>query len=133
MQLIKKFVLLGTKIRALRRKGFAKGGNHGFRFLRPSVSFVFRLVRDDEGAPAVVFEDSTNPGLVPLCEAVGVYEALYNSDVSRAIAYGLDRVAEDASLGRLVPATTSPGEAIRFLENVHRACTIHASARIETR
>jgi hypothetical protein len=103
------------------------------------VSFVFRLVRDDEGAPAVVFEDSTNPGLVPLCEAVGVYEALYNSDgqqardVSRAIAYGLDRVAEDASLGRLVPATASQGEAIRFLENVYRACTIHASARIETR
>lgn len=105
------------------------------------MSFVFRLVRDDEGlpAPAVVFEDSTNPGLVPLWEAVGVYDALYNSDgkqardVSRVIAYGVDRVAGDAALGRLVPATASQGEAIRFLENVHRACMLHSAARIETR
>jgi hypothetical protein len=104
------------------------------------VSFVFRLVSDDAGhAPAVVFEDSTSPGFVPLWAEVGVYDALYNSDgrpardVSRAIAFGMDRLVEDASLGRLVPASLSFGEAIRFLENLHRGCTIHASAHIETR
>jgi hypothetical protein len=104
------------------------------------VSFVFRLLRDEgAAAPAVVFEDSTTPGLVPLWEAVGVYDALYNSDgrrardISRSVAYGVDRLADDASLARLLPPTASLGEAIRFLENIHRACTIHASARIETR
>jgi hypothetical protein len=104
------------------------------------VSFVFRLVSDDGGhGPAVVFEESTSPGFVPLWEEVGVYDAIYNSDgraareVSRAIAFGVDRLVEDASLGRLVPSSLSMGEAIRFLENLHRGCTIHASARIETR
>jgi len=104
------------------------------------VSFVFQLIRDDEGRPpAVVFEDSTSPGLVPVWEAVGVYDALYNSDgklardVSRAIAHGLDRVTEDASLSQLMPARLSQGEAIRFLENVHRACTTHGVASIQTR
>mgnify|MGYP003349585704 CR=1 FL=1 len=38
-------------------------------------------------------------------------------DVSRSIAYGLDRVGEEAALGRLLPPSLSMGEAIRF----HRA------------
>ena len=104
------------------------------------MSFVFQLVREDEGMPPmVVFEDSTTPGLVPVWEEAGVYDALYNSDgrpardVSRAIAYGLDRVSEDASLAGLMPPGVSQGEAIRFLENVHRACITHGAAWIQTR
>jgi hypothetical protein len=104
------------------------------------MSFVFRLVaEDDVGEPAIVFEDSTSPGFVPLWEAVDVYDALFNSDgrpareISRTIAYGLDRVVEDGALARLLPPAASLGEAIRFLENINRGCTIHASARIETR
>jgi hypothetical protein len=104
------------------------------------VSFVFRLIsQDDDAAPSVAFKDSIGPGYVSLWEEVGVYDALYNSDgreardVSRAIAYGIDRLADDESLGRMLPATARLGEAIRFLESVHRGCTIHASARIETR
>ena len=104
------------------------------------MSFVFQLVREDEGMPpVVVFEDSTTPGLVPVWEAVGVYDALYNSDgkfardVSRAIAYGLDRVTEDASLAQLMPPGVSQSEAIRFLDNVNRGCTTHGAAWIQTR
>ena len=104
------------------------------------MSFVFQLIRDDEGLPpAVVFQDSTTPGLVPLWEAVGVYDALYNSDgraardVSRVLAYGLDKVNQDASLARLMPPGVSQLEAIRFLENVNRACTKHGAAWIQTR
>jgi len=104
------------------------------------VSFTFQLVRDDEGFPtAVVFEDSSSPGLVPVWEAAGVYDALYNSDgqlardVSRAIAYGLDRVIEDATLQQLLPPGVSMNEAIRFLDNVSRGCTTHAAAWIRTR
>lgn len=104
------------------------------------MSFVFQLLREDEGLPpTVVFEDSTTPGLVPLWEEAGVYDALYNSDgktgrdVSRAISYGLDRVSEDVSLGRLMPPGVSQGEAIRFLENVNRACITHGAASIRTR
>jgi hypothetical protein len=104
------------------------------------VSFVFRLIsQDEDAAPSVAFQDSIGPGYVSLWEEVGVYDALYNSDgreareVSRAIAYGIDRLADDESLGRMLPATARVGEAIRFLENVHRGCTIHPSARIETR
>jgi len=104
------------------------------------VSFVFRLIsQDEDAAPSVAFEDSISPGYVPLWEEVGVYDALYNSDgrrgrdVSRAVAYGIDRLAEDESLGRLLPATCRLGEAIGFLENVHRGCVTHASAQIETR
>ena len=52
--------------------------------------------------------------------------------MSRAVAYGIDQLNDDESLGRLLPASARLGEAIRFLENVHRGCTIHASARIET-
>ena len=102
------------------------------------MSFVFRLwSQDDESEPAVVFQDSTSPGFVPLWEAVGCYDALYNSDgkaareVSRAIAYGVDRINHDESLARLAPGL-SLGEAIRFLENVHRACVTHAGARVAT-
>ena len=104
------------------------------------LSFVFRLIsQDEDAAPSVAFQDSIGPGYVSLWEEVGVYDALYNSDgreareVSRAIAYGIDQLADDESLGRKLPATARLGEAIRFLENVHRGCTIHASARIETR
>ncbi|MFC4932037.1 hypothetical protein [Massilia sp. GCM10023247] len=104
------------------------------------MSFVFRLVREEGGdAPVIVFEDSTSPGFVPLWEEVGVYDSLYNSDgkpareVSRSIAYGLDRVSQEASLARLIPASLSQGEAIRFLEDVNRACVIHGTAHIETR
>jgi len=104
------------------------------------MSFVFRLVREEGGAaPAVVFEDSTSPGFVPLWEEVGVYDALYNSDghtgreVSRSIAYGLDRITEEAALSRLLPASLAMGEAIRFLENVNRGCVIHGTAQVETR
>jgi hypothetical protein len=101
---------------------------------------VFRLVaEDDVGEPAVRFEDAISSGFVPLWEAVNVYDALFNSDgrqaraISRTIAYGLDQLVEDESLARLLPPTGSLDEAIRFLENIHRGCTIHASARIETR
>jgi hypothetical protein len=104
------------------------------------VSFVFRLIsQDEDAAPSVAFQDSISPGYVPLWEEVGVYDALYNSDgreardVSRAIAYGVDRIADDESLGRLLPSSCRLEEALRFLENVHRGCTIHASARVETR
>lgn len=104
------------------------------------MSFVFQLIRDDEGLPPmVVFEDSTTPGLVPVWEAVGVYDALYNSDgrrareVSRAIAYGLDRVLEDATLARLMPPGLPAHEAVRFLENLNRACVTHGAAWIQTR
>lgn len=104
------------------------------------MSFLFQLVREDEGMPpAVVFEDSTTPGMVPVWEAVGVYDALYNSDgkrardVSRAIAHGLDRVTEDPSLAQLMPPGVSQTEAIRFLDNVNRGCTTHGAAWIQTR
>lgn len=103
------------------------------------MSFMFRLLRDDDSVVhAVVFEDSTSPGLATLWDAVGVYDALYNSDgraardISRTLAYGIDRLNTSASLARLVPSTTSINEALRFLENVHRACTAHSIARIET-
>jgi hypothetical protein len=100
---------------------------------------MFRLWSDEEDIePAVVFHDSTSPGFVPLWEAAGVYDALYNSDgkrardISRAVAYGVDRISSDASLAPRVPSSLSLGEAIRFLENVHRACVTHASARVAT-
>lgn len=103
------------------------------------MSSVFRLwSQDDEAAPAIVFEDRISPGFVPLWEAVGIYDALYNSDgqqardISRMIAFGLDKINEDASLAGVLPSTLSVEEAIRFLENVHRACVIHASARVGT-
>jgi hypothetical protein len=104
------------------------------------VSFVFRLIsQDEDAAPSVAFQDSIGPGYVSLWEEIGVYEALYNSDgreareVSRAIAFGIDQLTDNEALGRLLPATARLGEAIRFLENVHRGCTIHSSARVETR
>jgi hypothetical protein len=100
---------------------------------------MFRLLRDDISVdPAVVFEDSTSPGLAALWDAAGVYDALYNSDgragrdISRTLAYGIDRLNSSVALARLVPPTTSMTEALRFLENVHRGCTLHSTARIET-
>jgi hypothetical protein len=104
------------------------------------MSFVFRLIsQDEDAAPSVAFQDSIGPGYVSLWEEIGVYDALYNSDgreareVSRAIAFGIDRLTDNEALGRMLPATARLGEAIRFLENVHRGCTIHSSARVETR
>ena len=104
------------------------------------MSFVFRLIsQDEDAAPSVAFQDTIGPGYVVLWEEIGVYDALYNSDgreardVSRAIAYGIDQLNEDESMGRMLPASARLGEAIRFLENVHRGCTLHSSARIETR
>ena len=101
------------------------------------MSFVFRLWSQDEKAePSIAFEDRISPGYVPLWEAAGVYDALYNSDgqpareISRVIAYGVDRLYDDPSLAALLPSTLSLEEAIRFLENVHRACVIHSQARI---
>lgn len=85
-----------------------------------------------------MFEDSSSPGLVPVWEAAGVYDALYNSDghtgrdVSRALSFGLDRLNDDTTLHGLLPPGVGIGEAIRFLENVVRACTFHAAARIRT-
>lgn len=103
------------------------------------VSFKFRLwSQDEESEPAIVFEDSTSPGFVPLWEAVGCYDALYNSDgkrardVSRDIAYGVDRIAGDDSLVALIPSGLSLGEALRFLENVLRGCVTQANARVAT-
>ena len=103
------------------------------------VSFKFRLwSQDEESEPAIVFEDSSSPGFVPLWEAVGCYDALYNSDgkrardVSRDIAYGVDRIAEDDSLLALIPSGLSLGEALRFLENVLRGCVTQANARVAT-
>lgn len=104
------------------------------------MGLVFCLVQDDGGAqPAVVFKDSASAACVPVWEEAGVYDALYNSDgqearaVSRTIAFGVDRLNGDARLARLLPTTVSLAEAIRFLENVLRGCTIHASATVETR
>lgn len=105
------------------------------------MSFVFRLVSHDEDTTlsSTAFEDNIGPGYTGLWEEIGVYDALYNSDgrqgrdVSRTIAYGIDRLNEDESLGRVLPPTCRLGEAIRFLENVHRGCTLHGSATIETR
>jgi hypothetical protein len=103
------------------------------------VSFVFRLwSADEDAAPSIAFQDSTSPGFVPLWEAVGCYDALYNSDgkrardVSRAIAYGIDRIADDPTMASVIPPSLSLGEALRFLENVHRACVTHPSARVAT-
>ena len=117
-----------------------RGERDHARCVEELLSFVFRLIsQDDEGAPSVAFQDSIGPGYAALWEEVGVYDALYNSDgrearaISRAVAYGIDRVADDEGLARLLPPTCRLGEAIRFLENIHRACTVHASARVETR
>ena len=104
------------------------------------MSFVFCLVLDEGGdQPTVVFKDSTSSGCVPVWEEAGVYDALYNSDgqearaVSRTIAFGVDRLNQEPKLARLLPTTVSLAEAIRFLENVLRGCTIHAAATVETR
>lgn len=104
------------------------------------MSFTFQLVREDEDSPrATVFEDSSTPGLVPVWEAAGVYDALYNSDgqlardVSRRLAYGVDRLNDDPGLASLLPPGLSMDVAIRFLDNVTRACITHGAARIQTR
>jgi hypothetical protein len=108
------------------------------------VTFRFRLLREyEEGYQterAVAFSETASSGLVSLWEAVGVYESLYNSDgrqardISRTLAYGLDRINSDPSLINLIPGRQeqSFAEAIHFLEKVLKACTIHSAARIET-
>ena len=103
------------------------------------MSLVFSLVVQDGSDWPVVFKDTASAGCVPVWEEAGVYDALYNSDgrqareVSRTIAFGVDRLHADPKLARLLPPTVSLAEAIRFLENVLRGCTIHASATVETR
>lgn len=104
------------------------------------MSFIFQLVRDDEGQPGrVVFEDRSSPGLVPVWDAIGVYDALYNSDgkpareLSRALAFGFDQLVQDASLASLLPPGVTLAVALRFLDNVNRACVTHAQASIRTR
>lgn len=108
------------------------------------MTFQFRLFREyDEtyqSKEALVFSDTASLGLVPLWEVAGIYDCLYNSDgkrareISRALAYGLDRLNNDLYISKSLPTTNSESlkEAIRFLENVIRACTVHPSARIET-
>jgi hypothetical protein len=109
-----------------------------------ALTFQFRLLREyDESYQtenAVVFSDTTSSGLVPLWEAICTYESLYNSDgqeareISRTLAYGLDRLYNEPALANLLPESQDKhfAEAIRFMENVLRACTIHPPARIET-
>lgn len=108
------------------------------------MTFRFRLMQEyDESYQterAEVFSETMRSGLVPLWEATGVYECLYNSDgkqareISRALAYGLDRLNSEPALERLLPPgqNLSLADAIAILERLLKACTRHASARIET-
>jgi hypothetical protein len=108
------------------------------------LTFRFRLMQEyDESYQtdrAEVFSETMRSGLVPLWEAIGVYDCLYNSDgkqardISRALAYGLDRLNSDATLERLLPAgqNLELDDAIAILEKLLKACTRHAAARIET-
>lgn len=109
-----------------------------------ALTFRFRLMQEyDESYQterAVVFSETMRSGLVPLWEAIGVYECLYNSDgkqgrdISRALAYGLDRLNSDATLERRLPSgqNLDLNGAIAILERLLKACTRHADARIET-
>ncbi|MDQ9172206.1 hypothetical protein Q8A64_17480 [Oxalobacteraceae bacterium R-40] len=108
------------------------------------MTFRFRLLQEYEETyqteEALVFSDTASPGLVPLWESIGVYESLYNSDgkqareISKALAYGLDRLNNEVFISENLPVIhlDKVKEAIRFLENVLRACTVHSYARIET-
>lgn len=108
------------------------------------MTFRFRLMQEYEESyqteRAEVFSENMRSGLVPLWEAIGVYESLYNSDgkqardISRKLAYGLDRLHTEAALaGKLPPGQNlGLGDAIDVLERLLKACTRHASARIET-
>jgi hypothetical protein len=89
---------------------------------------------------AEVFSETIRSGLVPVWEAAGVYDCLYNSDgmqardISRTLAYGLDRLNTEISLQKSLAGvqTRDLGEAIDFLEKLLKACTRHPAARIET-
>lgn len=108
------------------------------------MTFRFRLMQEyDESYQtdrAEVFAETMRSGLVPLWEAIGVYECLYNSDgkrardISRTLAFGLDRLNSDTALERLLPAgqNLDLGQAIAALERILKACTRHADARVET-
>lgn len=108
------------------------------------LTFRFRLLREyEEGYQtdrAEVFVQTVRSGLVPIWQAAGVYESLYNSDgmrardISRALAYGLDRLNTETVLRPEQPHLQSKDlhEAIEFLEKLLRACVHHPSARIET-
>lgn len=108
------------------------------------MTFHFKLLREyDESYQterSVVFSDTVSSGLVPLWEDIGVYDILYNSDgqqarqISRTLAYGLDRLNTDTTSANLISGKQSDSlnEASRFLEAVLKACTLHPSARIET-
>ena len=54
-------------------------------------------------------------------------------NLARLVRVSEEMLLDDESLGRLLPRSCRLEEAIRFLQNVHRGCTIHASARVETR
>jgi hypothetical protein len=108
------------------------------------MTFHFRLLQENTATyltdDAQVFSDNASPGLIPLWDAVGVYDCLYNSDgkqareISKVLAYGLDRLNDDVFIVKNLPSTHSEkiNEAVRFLGNVLRGCTAHPSARIET-
>lgn len=108
------------------------------------MTFHFRLMREYEESyktdRAQVFSEAMRSGLVPVWEAIGVYECLYNSDgkqardISRTLAYGLDRLVADPTLSRLLPEAhgLTVDDAIAIVERLLKACTRHPSARIET-
>lgn len=107
------------------------------------MSFRIRLIReideDFQMERVEVFSDTTSPGFVPLWQEIGVYDSLYDSDgkkareISRSLAYGLDRISADESLSEVIPPGPGGGmkEAVRFLENVVRACIVHPDAWVE--
>lgn len=108
------------------------------------MTFRFRLMREYEESyqteRAEVFSETIRSGLVPIWEAAGIYECLYNSDgmqardISRTLAYGLDRISTETALQKALPAAQYKdlNEAIEFLDKLLKACTRHPSARIET-
>ncbi|MGV3743449.1 MAG: hypothetical protein ACO1NO_14180 [Burkholderiaceae bacterium] len=107
------------------------------------MTFRFRLMREYEETyqteRAAVFSETIRSGLVPLWEAAGIYDCLYNSDglqardISRSLAYGLDRLNTETALQQRPFAQADDlSDAIEFLEKLVRACTRHPAARIET-
>lgn len=107
------------------------------------MSFKIRLMREIEEDFQMerfeVFSGTISPGFVPLWEEAGVYESLYDSDgkkareISRSLAYGLDRIVSDENMATLIPPGTGGGvkEAVGFLESLLKACIVHPDARVE--
>lgn len=119
-------------------------GHHEFFIGEGALTFRFTLMREYEETyqteRAAVFSETIRSGLVPLWEAVGVYDCLYNSDgmqardISRTLAFGLDSLSTETALQKQIAAvqTDDLNEAIDFLEKLLKACTRHPAARIET-